>query len=149
MTAGLVAVLALGLFAAAVEAKPRKKKPKGIERTQEWEYQAPAFGSGTGVCLRPTNSCADFVPVKGEKFMTVEITDATGVPVYFSVAQDTDPDAVGSEKDLGEFCGKTEKPIKRFATGAQITVFPWSVGSSDCPGIATQGVVTATFSNRK
>lgn len=146
----LVTLLIFGLVAGslAVPAEAgKKKKKKQSKRVVEVKYEAPAIGVGaplgTGVCFRPTNSCGDIPVGADETLATVEITDATGLPVSFSLGQDTNPDELGTEKDLGEFCGKTEKPVK-LEPGFPIIVFPWAVGPA-CASIATQGTVKATL----
>lgn len=147
----LAVLLLLGLLAGALAAGPadaakkKKKKPKRVERVVEVVYQAPAIGSGAGVCLRPTNSCGDIPIGLKEKFVKIEITDATGLPVFFGVGQDTDPDAVGTETSHGEFCGSTGDDPIEVLPGYTLIVFPWAVGT--CPGVATTGTVTATLSN--
>lgn len=154
MKKALVLLLSLSLIAAALAApaaagKKKKKKPKRVERTVESKYEAPAIGTaqtGNGVCFRPTNSCGDIATGPGEAFAMIEITDAAGMKVAFSLRQDTDPDSLGSEKDLGKHCGKTEEPVA-FEPGIPIIVFPWAIGSTACPGIATQGTIKATLSN--
>ena len=143
----MVAMLALGLAGGSATAKKKKKKkPKRVERVVTTEYQAPAIGSGTGVCLRPTNSCGDIAVGLGEKYVKVEIEDATGLPVYFNLGQDTDPEALGTETSYGSFCGTTgDEPIQ-IQPGFALVVFPWLLGPT-CPSVATQGAVTATLSN--
>jgi len=143
----IIAVVALGLLAGSLVAPAAAgKKKKRVERVAETKYEAPAIGSGAGVCFRPTNSCGDIATGATEKFVRVEITDATGLPVSFSLAQDTDPDTFGSEKDLGDFCGTTGDATIAIEPGYPIVVFPWAVGPA-CGSIATQGTVKATLSN--
>ena len=151
----LVLALVLGLVAGALVGpatagkKKKKKKPKRVERVVETKYEAPAFGAappGNGVCLRPTNSCGDIATGPKEKYVKVEITDATGLPVAFHLGQDTDPDALGTESSLGDFCGTTgDEPIE-IEPGFTIVVFPWALGIT-CASVATQGTVTGTLSN--
>ena len=151
MRKAIIVALVLGLVAGSLSAPAvaKKKKPKKVERVVELTYDLGATGAGapvgTGACLRPTNSCGDIPTGSTEKYVTVEITDAAGLPVAFSLTQDTDPDAIGSESDLGEFCGKTEEPIA-IEPGFTIVVFPWTVGPA-CGSVATTGTVKATLSN--
>ncbi|MGH2807466.1 MAG: hypothetical protein ACRDKT_09330 [Actinomycetota bacterium] len=145
---GIVLAFALALTAFGAPATA-KKKPKKTTRVAESNYEAPAIGiapPGTGVCFRPTNSCGDIATGATEKYLKVEIVDATGLPVAFSLGQDTDPDTFGTEKDLGQFCGNTGKKAIAIEPGLAIVVFPWAVGV-ECGSIATQGTVTATLSN--
>ncbi len=141
--------LVVGALVAPAPAAKKKKKPKRVERTVESKYEAPAIGTaqtGNGVCFRPTNSCGDIATAANEAFVMVEIADRSGTKVGFSLGQDTDPNTFGTEKDLGDFCGATAEPVA-IEPGLPIVVFPWMIGSTSCPGIATQGTVTATLSN--
>ena len=156
MKRSVVLLLVIGLLAGALtvpaeaaKKKKKKKKAQRVERVVEVDYQAPAIGispPGTGVCLRPTNSCGDIVIGAGELYAKVEITDATGTPVAFSLGQDTDPDTVGTEHDLGQFCGTTGDDPVALEPGFAIVVFPWALGPA-CGAVATQGTVKATLSN--
>ncbi len=138
--------LVLGLFAGATATAEaaKKKKPKKVTRTVESAYEAPAIGSGGGVCLNATNSCGDIATGTDENFVMISITDSAGFDVYASVGQDLDGD--GLTDGSVTICGASEEPIP-ITPGFAITVFPWAVGRPDCPGVATQGVVTATLSN--
>ena len=124
----------------------------GTKTTRESEqtYVIPALGVGdpvnAGACPNATNSCGIFPTEAGEIYVTIEITDTTGLPVGFSVGQDSDPATPGTETDLGNYCGKTDTPIN-FDPGYDIVVFPWFIGGPGCPGVATTGSVKATFSN--
>lgn len=148
----LVTAVVIGLVAGslAAPAVAKKKKPKRVERVVETVYELPATGVGapvgSGVCFGATNSCGRAAVGAGEKFVKVEITDASGLPVSFDLGQDTDPDAFGTEHDLGQFCGTTgDKPIE-IVPGAEILVFPWMIGPS-CASVGTTGTVTLTISN--
>jgi len=151
MRKAIVVALVLGLVAGALSAPAvaKKKKPKKVERVVEITYDAGATGVGspvgTGVCFRPTNSCGDIPVGSTEKFITVELKDTSGLPVSFSLTQDTDPEALGSESDLGDFCGKTDEPIQ-IEPGFTVIVFPWTLGPA-CGSVATSGTVSATLSN--
>lgn len=155
MRRAIVVLLAVSLAAAALAApaearkRKRKPKPKRVERTVESSYQAPAIGTPEtgGVCLRPTNSCGDIPTGAEERFVLVEITDASGTAVAFSLGQDTDPNTLGTESDLGVFCGTTGEAIA-IEPGFPLIVFPWALGGATCPGsVATQGTIKATLSN--
>lgn len=147
----VVTAIVIGLVAGslAAPAVAKKKKAKKVERVVELTYDLGATGVGTplgtGVCFRPTNSCGDIPVGSTEKFISVEIKDATGLPVSFSLTQDTDPDSFGSESDLGDFCGKTDEPIA-VEPGFNVIVFPWTLGPG-CGSAATTGTVTAKLSN--
>ncbi len=153
MRKAIAVALALGLLAGAMVAPAeagKKKKKKRVERVAETTYEAPALGSATtgGVCLRPTNSCGDIATSGDEKCVKVEIADATGTAVAFTLGQDSDPATLGTELDYGQFCGTTgDEPIE-IEPGYPLVVFPWAFGDVVCPGgVATTGTVTATLSN--
>ena len=140
IAAAVVLVVSLGALAPVSSAK----KPKRVTRTAESLYDAPAIGSGAGICPNATNSCARFPTGVGEKFLTLEITDSTGLPVYATVGQDLDGDTFTDQSTI--VCGKTTDPIA-IEPGIEVVVFPWAVGRTTCPGVATSGKVKATFSN--
>ncbi|MGH2693784.1 MAG: hypothetical protein ACRDJJ_03100 [Actinomycetota bacterium] len=147
ITVALILGLLAGSLAAPADAAKKKKKKK--TRKVETVYEAPAIGSPEtgGVCLRPTNSCGDIATGAKEKWVVVEIEDASGTAVAFSLGQDTDPETLGTESDLGTFCGTTKESVQ-IEPGFPIIVFPWAFGGATCPGsFGTQGTVTATLSN--
>ena len=157
LAVALMIGLLVGSLAIPAEAGKKKKKKKApapvvrVERTVESVYQAPAIGtpSSGGACLRPTNSCADLATGGDDQYVKITVTDATGTPVAFSLAQDTDEATVGSEVDMGDFCGTTgDTPIKVQAPGVPVLSFVWAFGDVTCPGgVATTGTVTGVFSN--
>ena len=147
----LMMALVVGAFAAA-PAEAKKKKPKKVIRTAEATYTAPGFGTanaGVG-CSPALGSCGNFSTGGNEKYLKVTLTDQTGTPTAFSVAQDTEPgDPTNTiETNHGTFCGTTgDKPIA-LVPGAEITVFIWAWGDATCPtGFGTTGTVNAEFSN--
>jgi hypothetical protein len=147
----MMIALVLGAFAAG-PADAKKKKPKKVTRIAEAAYTAPGFGTATqGVgCSPALGSCGNFATGMNEKYLKVTLTDSSGTPTAFSVAQDTEPgDATNTiETNHGTFCGTTgDEPIK-LVPGAEITVFIWAWGDAVCPtGFGTSGTVTAEFSN--
>lgn len=156
MKKSIVLVLALALIAgsfaapAAAKKKKKKKAPVRVERVVETVYDLAALGVGdpvgSGACPAATNSCGRAATGLDEKFVKVEITDATGLPVSFNLGQDTDPDTLGTEHQLGRFCGTTgDEPIE-IVPGAEILVFPWAVGPA-CGSVGTTGTVSFTISN--
>src|SRR5688500_9963383 len=99
MKRAIAVALALGMLGGALvaPAEAGKKKPKRVERVAEITYDAPAIGSPstTGVCLRPTNSCGDIATGATERFVKMEIDDASGTAVAFTLGRDTDSAALG------------------------------------------------------
>ena len=151
MKRALVLMMILGLIVGSIATAEAGKKKKRVERVAESVYDAPAIGTATagGVCPHATNSCALIATGAQDRFVRVDVEDATGTPVAFSLGQDTDPDALGTEVIYGDFCGTTgDEPIALEAPGLEILTFVWAWGDVACPtGIATTGTVIATFSN--
>jgi hypothetical protein len=77
--------------------------------------------------------------------MNLEITDESGLPVYFQITQDVDGDGTLYEYDAGSGCGKTAEPAV-LEPGAPITVFVQSGECDGGPGLATGGTFKATLS---
>ena len=149
-----VAVM-IGLLAGAMAAPAeagKKKKPKKVSRTMEVPYSAPGFGTASvGVACSPAlGSCGNIAVGPDDLYGKFTLTDSTGTPTAFSVAQDTEPgDPTNTiEENHGTFCGTTGKTPLRLVPGAEITVFIWAWGDVVCPtGFGTSGVVKAEFSN--
>lgn len=134
-----------------VKGRRNPRRSNGRRRAAESGYEAPALGSPSsgGVCLHQTNSCARTSTGNADKFVKVSVADATGTAVAFTLGQDTDEAAVGTEVTYGVFCGTTgDTAIALEAAGVELLTFVWAFGDIRCPGgIATTGTVTAVFSN--
>jgi hypothetical protein len=77
----------------------------------------------------------------GEKFMTMTVADASGQPVHGEMWTSA---GVGNATDV-PFCGKyTDQPIPQ--QSFQVDVDGLAADPS-CPGFATSGTITITFSN--
>jgi hypothetical protein len=146
----VLALVGSALAAPAIAGKKKKKKPVRVERVVETTYDLAALGigapAGTGACPAATNSCGRAATGLEEKYVVVEIADASGTATAFSLGQDTDPAALGTEHDLGEFCGTTGDVPIEIVPGAEILVFPWAAGPA-CASVGTTGTVTLTISN--
>ena len=146
MTVVVAAILLAGLATAPVEAK--KKKPKKAVRTAEYTYASGATGSAdlTGTCL-VTEGCYSIPILPSESFVTMEVTDALGLPVPVTVAQDTNPGDNFTEV-VTRFCGSTPEPVA-ITPGIPLDVFIWALPSAilRCVGGATSGTLTAKLSN--
>lgn len=78
--------------------------------------------------------------MKGERFIHVEINDASGTPTQGFVNQDANED--GSSDIDGLICGRTEEPLK-VVPKIPIHIFVLA-HLSDCPdSFGTTGTVTA------
>ena len=146
MKKALALTMILGLiFGSIATAEAGKKKaPKKVTREAQSVYDAPAIGSGAGICPAATNSCGSIPTGANENFVHIKIEDAAGMAVYASVGQDLDGDNFADNSV--NICGESEEPLQ-ITPGVELMVFPWAVGGPSCPGIATTGTVTATLSN--
>jgi hypothetical protein len=144
----MACVAALAFATAAVPAgAARRPKPK--KRTLELAYTEPAVGAaGAGVCLQGSSCLFYGPPAAGEKTFSVVIEDDLGQPVPASVIQDTNGDGsflVTDDLTVG-ICGATDEPIE-IEPGKDVAVWVWRAGANPpCPGTATSGTATATFS---
>jgi len=145
----LVFALVLGLVAGALsmpataKKKKKKKKPVRVERVAEGAYT----GSGGGLYgnLSGNNfGGASFPTGSEEKYVTVEVTDASGTAISGSVGQDPDGDSFTDEK--GTYCGSTEDPIS-IEPGVDIVVYVDQGTCAGGPSLVTQGTIKVTFSN--
>lgn len=153
MKRSLVLMMIVGMIfgSIATAEAAKKKKPKKVERTVEVAYQTPSPGiSGLlGACMAVLGvdgtACID-VPIGGdEAFVSVSVTDATGRPTNFDLAQDSDAGRPGFEI-FASGCGETTEPIA-VTPGLAVRVSVTAIGGPDCPGVATTGTISATFSN--
>ena len=149
--------LTVGTLGVAEAAKNKKKKkpraPVKVERVVEYEYQGPGLGFSSpaaagGYCYPEPTNCAQFIPEAGEKYIKIEVTDASGQAVGGSISQgDLDGDGIG---DLyGEFCGAHTEPITLAVEGTpfQLSMYAGTCYGTTTPSIMTTGVVKITFSN--
>jgi hypothetical protein len=138
----LIVGLLAGAFAESVDAKKKKKDT----RKATVVYSAPSYGSGdaTGVC---TDQCVRFGVTGNERFLSLKITDDSGLPPAATIGQDSDPSDNFIDR-IGEICGATEEPIP-ITPGVEVVVWVWAaprfVTGGPCLGIGTAGEVEATF----
>ena len=139
----LVLGVVLGTLTTAEAAKKKKKKSKKVVRVASEDYLAPAY-----FYWAPTGDNIGGVSIPsglGERFVSVEIKDDSGMNVSAAVGQDPEGDGTVATTD---FCTKTDKPLP-IEPGLEVTVFVY-VGpctSPAGPAFATQGTVKVTFSN--
>jgi len=140
VTAVVVGLIAGSLGAPAM-AKKKKKKPVRVERVAEATYSGSA-----NVVYFPaaTFGGAAFALGGDEQYVSFEITDASGTTISANVGQD--PDGDNQVATVGEFCGKTEEPIK-VEPGLEVTIFVEQGTCGGGPSIVTEGTIKATISN--
>ncbi len=137
----VVLFLVLGMVVGGIttaEAKKKKKKP--APRVVTTDY-APASDGGSIIIAPATAGVSvtqvPFVPLSTEKKVSVVIADDAGQPVRARISQ--------SESNLTDyFCGKTDAPVS-VAPGVEIFVEIFSGPCGSGVSVATQGTVTATF----
>lgn len=156
MKRALAVALAIGLLAGAMigpadaaKKKKKKRKPKKVERVVEGSYDTPAIGHPDVIvgCSGSTG-CATIGVGPKERWVKLEIEDATGLPVYAVAGQDLDGDSFADTSI--SFCGSTGDEPVEIERGYPINIFI-SAGpgvQTPCPGIATgPGKAIATLSN--
>ena len=119
----------------------KKKKPRKVTRTETYEYT----GSGgtrtaaiTGSICLADQTCRVLMTLPKEKFVKIEISDASGQPAPFFVH---------INKENHPFCGSMDSPLA-LEGATQIDVTVGAVWLPECAGVGTSGSFTATFSNR-
>ena len=153
MKRSLVLFMIIGLvFGSIATAEAGKKKTKKVSRTVELTYAAPGFGTTTASvgCSPALGSCGEVPTGSTDRFLKITVTDATGTPTAFTVAQDTEPgDTTNNiETTIGDFCGTTGEEAIAIEPGFEITIFPWVWGDAVCPtGFGTTGTMTVELSN--
>jgi hypothetical protein len=119
------------------------------ERTETLEYVG---ASGVNVntvtafelvrCAQALPGCVAFETTPKDRWMTVEIEDATGGAVFALASQEIDTSYYEN------ICSKS----KTFKIGGGLPVYVWvltGVCEDNTPSTVTTGTVTATFSNMR
>ncbi|HEX2295363.1 MAG TPA: hypothetical protein VHN37_08655 [Actinomycetota bacterium] len=147
----LAVVAAMAMVVAASATAPAEAgKPKKKTRTVE-----KAYAGATGVrgvqdspCVAEPLGCVRFPIEPGERFVTIEVTDASGQDVWASVYVYGYSDGTDAHEHV---CGKADAPF-RLASGLEelvvVTTQTTGGATNPCSGAATQGTITAVFSNR-
>ncbi len=150
----LVLVLGTALSLGAVPAGAGADRLNGKKRVETEPYDSPSTavalenaGLYAGNCnVGPTDhtaGCIYFDLKPRDQFISFEIEDLTGQPV-FGIAWDD------SNLDFAVFCGKTEDPVP--SPGGEY-IFVEVIATTDAagcsPSTVTQGTVTATFSRSR
>jgi hypothetical protein len=143
----VIGMLAAMLVAPEAGAAKKKKAPK--PRVYEGVYTCPcgaqAAGNGPAFRLGTGEGGFQVTVLTKERYISLELTDDSGLPVFFSINQDIDGDGTLYEHENGTACGATTEPVE-LEPGAAITVFVQSGTCDAGPGLATGGTFTATLS---
>ena len=144
----VAALLAVSVQAGPAEAGKGKKKKK-VERTEERAYVGATGVRGVqdSPCVGEPVGCVVFPIEPGEKFVTIDVADASGDDLWASVYVYGYSDGTDTHEHV---CGRSDSPFS-LAPGLEelvvITTQTTGGATNPCPGPATQGTVTATFSN--
>ena len=138
----LTGLMMIGLIAGPVAtARAEQTDRTKVQRTVVGSYRAyPAPVTGCNSALGAW-ACMSVRTRSTERFVTVKVTDAHGLPVYFTV--------FGGGVVRG-FCGETKRPVPISARYLEIEVgvSRW-VAQTACPlsSVKTTGTITVTLSN--
>lgn len=127
----------------------KKKKAKRVERVEERTYVGAIGPRGAAdvPCQGEPISCVKFPVEPGEKFVEIEVVDASGQPVWASVYIYGYSDGSDAHEHV---CGASDGPIALGAGLTELTVVITQTtggATSPCTGAATTGTVIGTFSN--
>lgn len=149
----LICVMCAVLLSAHSVGAAYAERSRG-KRTESQDYMGPSPTISTNVSGFYASSCSStgtstgltclrFDLKRSDRFISLEIQDDSGNPVYGIVWDDND-------EWLASFCGKQRKP---FANPGGDFIYVEVVGantSNDCyPSTVTEGTVTATFTHKK
>lgn len=153
MRRGLIAIVTAIVVLSATPLTARAAK---VVRVETKEYQSPAVAvmpihpTGAAICneggvLPGERGCVKFPLLSArERFLNVEVQDASGLPVPAFLAWGDDP------SEWIPFCGSTKRPLRTLGGTATVWLYPYrSPNLPACPGTATTGSVTATFLGRR
>lgn len=146
-----IALLALLVSLAWLQSSPAAGRPIDTEqRVVEREYRSPALGVFAG----PANSgawyfdceeqvgCVIFRARSGEKYLSVEVRDISGLPVYARVM------TPGGHL-IADVCEQTERPLKLRGTSEVVIHLVPGLCRDGRPSSPSLGTVVATFSNQR
>ena len=133
--------LVLGAILAPVAGAARKAKKVKTTRTETADYTTSGSAAapiGVATVCAQSQGCLTFVAQSKEEYVTFTVTDATGTPAPFLVSLDG--------ATTSTYCGATDRPVW-LNRATEIEVLIATVAVPDCPGVATSGSLSATFSN--
>jgi len=141
ITAGLALVASAAHAARPVKRENRRVRTVEAPYSTGLSYSIPGVGSGC-IIDTPASSCILVPAGLNERFVSVEIVDATGLEVSASVGPHDD--VPGGEP----ICGATTEPVP-ITPGVEVEVMLNELDPSHvCPGLATTGVVKLTLTSR-
>jgi hypothetical protein len=140
--------------AAGAEAATKKKKVVKHTRVVTLKYTgactvagntpAVTFAFSSSSCPPGAADYSGFDAQPGEKYLTVKVTDSTGRPVHGELWLTTGSGTAANDKNQ-EFCGALTDYLLTQRTFS-LDLDAATVDAS-CPGGATSGTITATWSN--
>lgn len=141
----LVMLGAAGLMIVTASGAGAKPSSSLGPRTVEQPYNY-CEGTSSGQCRFGGTA---FEVRRGERFVTVELADASGQDVYAALAQDSDPDQDGYEM-FHTFCGRTETPVQLIPNvELRVVTGYFEIPPPQCDGAPavspTTGTAAATF----
>ncbi len=121
------------------------KKPKERTETRDYVGFGGFRGAVEGACDGEPVGCVIFPIEKGERYVSIEVTDTAGMPVWASVYVYGYVDPATPHEHV---CGSSDSPlaITKGVTELVVTVTQTTGGATNpCMGPTTVGSVTATF----
>jgi hypothetical protein len=149
----LVTMLSIALIGGAIAAPAAQaKKPKKAQKvTEHGDYQSPSLVVLAGCANTGAVGCVTFTPAGTSlKWITVSVTDATGLPVAANIMQPdgTTTGAAANDAQVASFCGKTAAPVL-INTSQEVHIWISDAPDPSCaPAAATSGTVDVTFSTK-
>ena len=143
-------VLAVAAILLAVTGAPAQAKPSSRTVSEPYQHSAVGVQEVFGYCWTvyrrdqpaENHGCVRFQAGARERYVAIQIADASGLPVAAIGAQDRDHD--GYNEVEFRFCGSVEG--QKVVDGELIVWLPMATtANAACPGHATTGTVTATF----
>lgn len=149
----LAVVLSMALLTGFVgqlpDAAAGKKKKKRVERTEERQYVGATGvrGASDSPCVGEPIGCVVFPIEKGEKFVSLEVIDQAGEPVWASVYIYGYTDGTDTHEHV---CGASDGTLPLTSGLEELVVITTQTTggvTNPCAGPATAGTVVGTFSN--
>ena len=137
----LTAALALAALPGFAQAGRR------ATRTESGTYYAGGIQGVIGVNSAAQESVGGVRLTGGaERFVSISVEDATGLPISGEIGQNLDSDA--SPEISYMFCGATEKPVK-INPNVEVFVYLYEGTCGTDPSLPTSGEVVAEFSAKR